>query len=118
MPEDPARSSQTGRIERLRPRGIRVDAGVEEGDEVGTRYDPMIAKLVAHGQTREESSLHARSLAKTEVGGLTTNLPFCAGSSRTRRCARETTTAFLDEYPPLSLRPRACRKGRGAAAGA
>ena len=37
---------QTGRIERLRlPEGVRVDAGVEEGDEVGIAYDPMIAKL-------------------------------------------------------------------------
>src|SRR6185437_7899746 len=41
---------QAGRVERLRlPTGIRVDAGVEEGDEVGTAYDPMIAKLIAHG---------------------------------------------------------------------
>ncbi len=39
---------QAGRIERLRlPGGIRVDAGVEEGDEIGTSYDPLIAKLIA-----------------------------------------------------------------------
>ena len=30
------------------PAGIRVDAGVEQGDEIGTSYDPMIAKLIAH----------------------------------------------------------------------
>ena len=47
---------QAGRIERLRlPTGIRVDAGVEEGDEVGVAYDPMIAKLIAHGPTRDEA---------------------------------------------------------------
>src|SRR5213076_2117891 len=47
---------QSGRIERLRlPAGIRVDAGVEEGDEVGTAYDPMIAKLIAYGATRDEA---------------------------------------------------------------
>ena len=41
---------QAGRVERLRlPAGIRVDAGVAEGDDVGTAYDPMIAKLIAHG---------------------------------------------------------------------
>ena len=45
---------QAGRIERLRlPAGIRVDAGVEEGDEIGTSYDPMLAKLIAHAPTRE-----------------------------------------------------------------
>ena len=39
---------QAGRIERLRlPTSVRVDAGVEEGDEIGTAYDPMIAKLIA-----------------------------------------------------------------------
>ena len=41
---------QAGRIERLRlPASVRVDAGVAEGDEIGTGYDPMIAKLIAHG---------------------------------------------------------------------
>src|SRR2546423_13558799 len=47
---------QTGRIERLRlPGGIRVDAGVEERDEVGIAYDPLIAKLIAHGTTRDDA---------------------------------------------------------------
>ena len=48
---------QAGRIERLRlPDGVRVDAGVEEGDEVGVAYDPMIAKLIAHGETRRRGA--------------------------------------------------------------
>src|SRR4051812_1426365 len=69
---------QTGRIERLRlPAGIRVDAGVEEGDEIGTSYDPMIAKLVAHGADRAAAlDRLAAALAETEVEGVTTNLPF------------------------------------------
>src|SRR5436305_11411219 len=47
---------QAGRLERLRlPTGIRVDAGVGEGDEVGTAYDPLLAKLIAHGDTRAEA---------------------------------------------------------------
>src|SRR5262249_7082080 len=47
---------QAGRIDRLRlPAGIRVDAGVQEGDEVGTAYDPMIAKLIARGPTRTDA---------------------------------------------------------------
>jgi Acetyl/propionyl-CoA carboxylase, alpha subunit len=47
---------QAGRIERLRlPSSVRVETGVAEGDEVGTAYDPMIAKLIAHGPTRDDA---------------------------------------------------------------
>ena len=69
---------QAGRIERLRlPAGIRVDAGVEEGDEIGTSYDPMIAKLIAHAPTRDEAlDRLAAALRETDVDGVTTNLPF------------------------------------------
>ena len=96
---------QTGRIERLRlPDGIRVDAGVAEGDEVGIAYDPMIAKLIAHGTTRGEAFDRLRSaLDETEVGGVTTNLPFLRWLvSHPLVRAGETTTAFLVEQPPLS----------------
>jgi acetyl/propionyl-CoA carboxylase alpha subunit len=69
---------QTGRIEKLRlPASVRVDAGVAEGDEIGTSYDPMIAKLIASGATRDEAlDRLAEALAETEVSGVTTNLPF------------------------------------------
>ena len=99
---------QAGRIERLHlPTGIRVDAGVEEGDEVGVAYDPMIAKLIAHGPTRDEALLRLRdALAETEVGGLTTNLPFLRWLvAHPAVRAGRTTTAFLAEYPPLSAPP-------------
>jgi acetyl/propionyl-CoA carboxylase alpha subunit len=99
---------QTGRIERLRlPEGIRVDAGVEEGDEVGVGYDPMIAKLIAHGRTREESFERLRkALDETEVEGLTTNLPFLRWLIRHPVVrAGQATTAFLTEYPPRSRPP-------------
>ena len=99
---------QAGRIERLRlPTGIRVDAGVAEGDEVGVSYDPMIAKLVAHGPTRDEALLRLRdALAETIVEGLTTNLPFLRWllAHPVVRAGRA-TTAFLSEYPPLSAPP-------------
>ncbi|MGH2922017.1 MAG: biotin/lipoyl-containing protein, partial [Gaiellaceae bacterium] len=99
---------QAGRIEHLRlPKAIRVDAGVEEGDEVGVAYDPMIAKLIAHGPTRDEALLRLRdALAETEVGGLTTNLPFLRWLVRHPAVrAGRTTTAFLAEHPPLSAPP-------------
>jgi acetyl/propionyl-CoA carboxylase alpha subunit len=100
---------QAGRIDRLRlPTGIRVDAGVAEGDAIGTSYDPMIAKLIAHAATREEAlDLLAESLAETEVAGITTNLPFLrwlVAHPSFREGA--VSTAFLTEHPPLSAVPR------------
>jgi acetyl/propionyl-CoA carboxylase alpha subunit len=99
---------QTGRLERLRlPGGIRVDAGVEEGDEVGTSYDPLLAKLIAHGSTREDAlDRLAAALAETEVGGVVTNLLFLRWLvAHPALRAGETTTAFLTEHPPLSAPP-------------
>ena len=70
----------TGRIEALRwpdGDGIRVDAGVELGTEVGGRFDPLLAKIVAHGADREEAlDRLAVALDETLVLGLTTNLRF------------------------------------------
>jgi acetyl/propionyl-CoA carboxylase alpha subunit len=99
---------QAGLIERLRlPEGIRIDAGVEQGDEIGTSYDPMIAKLIAHGPTRDDAlDRLADALAETEVGGLTTNLPFLRWLvAHPLVRAGQTTTAFLAENPPLSPAP-------------
>jgi acetyl/propionyl-CoA carboxylase alpha subunit len=101
---------QAGRIERLRLpsfAGPRVDAGVEEGDEVGLAYDPMIAKLIAHGRDREEAlETLASALAETEVEGTETNLPFLRWLvSHPVVRAGEATTAFLTEHPPLSAYP-------------
>ena len=101
---------QTGRLTRLQlPGDVRADAGVEEGDEVGLAYDPMIAKLVAHGETRDDAlDRLAGALAETEVEGVVTNLPFLRWlvahpAVRTGIA----TTAFLTEQPPLSQPPLA-----------
>ena len=70
----------TGRIEALRwPSGerIRIDAGVEVGDVVGGRFDPMLAKIIAWGPEREAAlDRLARALDETSVLGLVTNLRF------------------------------------------
>jgi len=99
---------QAGRVERLRlPDSIRVDAGVAEGDEIGTSYDPMIAKLIAYASTRAEAyDALAAALRETEVGGVTTNLPFLRWLVA-HPLVREgrTTTAFLTEHPPLTEPP-------------
>ena len=99
---------QTGRVSRLRlPTGVRVDAGVEEGDEVGLRYDPLLAKLIAHGATRDEALAKlATALAETEVDGITTNLPFLRWLvAHPSVRAGHTTTAFVVENVPLSPHP-------------
>ena len=99
---------QVGRIERLRfSTTARVDAGVAEGDEVGLSYDPMIAKLVVHGPTRDEAlTALSTALADTVVEGVTTNLPFLRWlAAHPVIRAGEATTAFLTEHPSLSRVP-------------
>jgi acetyl-CoA/propionyl-CoA carboxylase biotin carboxyl carrier protein len=70
----------TGTVELLRwpiGEGIRVDAGIEPGSVVGGRFDPMLAKVVAHGRDRAEAlGRLTAALDGTVVLGLTTNLRF------------------------------------------
>ncbi|WP_263262223.1 acetyl/propionyl/methylcrotonyl-CoA carboxylase subunit alpha [Pseudomonas sp. RIT-PI-S] len=57
--------------------GRRVDSGVQEGDEVSPFYDPMLAKLIAWGENREEARLRLLAmLAQTTVAGVKTNRHF------------------------------------------
>ena len=67
----------------------------------------MIAKLIAHGATRDEAlDRLAAALAETEVDGVTTNLPFLRWLvAHPALRAGDTTTAFLVEHPPLSAPP-------------
>jgi len=56
--------------------GIRIDSGVFGGWRVPREYDSMLAKLIAHGRTREEAiGRMRRALAETIVGGIRTNVP-------------------------------------------
>jgi acetyl-CoA/propionyl-CoA carboxylase, biotin carboxylase, biotin carboxyl carrier protein len=99
---------QAGRLERLHlPTGIRVDAGFEEGDEIGTSYDSLIAKLIAHADSREAAlDQLAVALEETEIAGVTTNLSFLRWLvAHPELRAGEVTTAFLTEHPPLSQTP-------------
>jgi 3-methylcrotonyl-CoA carboxylase alpha subunit len=70
---------QTGRITHLRlaDDDARVDTGIRQGDEITSHYDPLIAKIIAHGPTREEAFRKlARALDLSWVAGCTTNLEF------------------------------------------
>ncbi len=83
------------------PRRARVDQALESGQEVGTAYDPMLAKVVVHGSDREAArAALVRALDDTAVLGLTTNVGFCrdlAASSAYE--AGEVHTAWLDTDP-------------------
>jgi acetyl/propionyl-CoA carboxylase alpha subunit len=109
---------QAGTLERLRlPETVRVDAGVEEGDEVGIANDPKIAKLIAPGETRGETlDRLASALDEVDVDGVVTNLPFLRWLvAHPAVRAGDTTTAFLVENPPLSApRPATPPPWRGA----
>ena len=57
--------------------GVRVDTGVESGDEISGSFDSMVAKLIVTGATREEALARSRrALAEMQVEGLPTVLPF------------------------------------------
>jgi acetyl-CoA/propionyl-CoA carboxylase biotin carboxyl carrier protein len=55
--------------------GIRVDSGVAEGDTVPVHYDPLVAKLVVSGETRQAALARAeRALGEFAILGITTNI--------------------------------------------
>ena len=71
----------TGHLIRLAPPAetlnVRVDTGVEEGDEITPFYDPMIAKLIVWDETRDGALARMRkALADYQVAGVTTNIDF------------------------------------------
>ena len=119
--EDPYRGflPSTGRLSRYRPPvagwaddgaangrrgldGIRVDDGVYEGGEVSMFYDPMIAKLITWGETRDEAAdLQIAALDNFEIEGLGHNIDFVSAIMQHPRFrSGELTTGFIaEEYP-------------------
>ncbi|WP_017729911.1 acetyl-CoA carboxylase biotin carboxylase subunit [Nafulsella turpanensis] len=81
--EDPANNflPDIGKLQTYqRPQGpgIRVDDGFEQGMDIPIYYDPMIAKLVTYGDTREEARLRMiRAIEEYQITGIETTLPFC-----------------------------------------
>ena len=78
--EDPANGflPSIGRLDHfVMPEGVRVDTGVEQGGEVSQFYDPMIAKLIVHAETREEAAEDlAEAARQVEVWPVKTNAAF------------------------------------------
>ncbi|MFP3913910.1 MAG: acetyl/propionyl/methylcrotonyl-CoA carboxylase subunit alpha [Actinomycetota bacterium] len=108
--EDPAAGflPVTGEIRRVRfPRldNLRVDSGVEDGSRISPHYDPMLAKVVAWGPTREEAvRLLARSLESTSIHGSTTNRNLLVRILRHPEfLAGDTDTHFLSRHDPGEL---------------
>jgi propionyl-CoA carboxylase alpha chain len=119
--EDPYRGflPSTGRLTRYRPPvqgwtddgaengrrgvdGIRVDDGVYDGGEVSMFYDPMIAKLITWGQSRDEAAdLQIAALDRFEIEGLGHNIDFVSAIMQHPRFrSGEITTGFIaEEYP-------------------
>ncbi|HTT51900.1 MAG TPA: biotin carboxylase N-terminal domain-containing protein [Streptosporangiaceae bacterium] len=85
--------------------GIRVDAGVTAGSHVGLHYDAMLAKVVAHGPTRDVARRRlARCLAETRLHGVTSNRDLLVGILReTDFASGQTDTGYLGRHDPGQL---------------
>ena len=123
---------------------MRIDTGVRAGDEVGVRYDPMLAKIIAHAEDRDACIDRMQAvLAETAVLGVATNLGFLrwaldqpafrAGEAGTDFVEREWSADLVPELPEdvrraalarmhadvepvVRARPAAARRARGRAA--
>jgi geranyl-CoA carboxylase alpha subunit len=112
--EDPANGflPASGKISMWRPaqgEGLRIDHGIFEGAEISPFYDPMIAKIIAHGRTREEARRRLiHGLEDTTVFGLPTNRDFLIDILKHTVFAEgKATTAFLVEDFTAAERARA-----------
>jgi propionyl-CoA carboxylase alpha chain len=82
--------------------GIRWDSGVEKGMIIGTDFDPMLAKVIAHDSTRDlAASKLARELEKTYFGGFINNIDFLINILRDDNFTDgKTTTDYIETYLP------------------
>jgi 3-methylcrotonyl-CoA carboxylase alpha subunit len=88
--------------------GLRIDTGVRAGDEITPYYDPMIAKLIAHGGTRDEAIARLRAaLAEYQVVGVHTNIEFLHRLTRTASFTGADLDTALIERERAQLLPSA-----------
>ncbi|WP_336110920.1 5-oxoprolinase/urea amidolyase family protein [Streptomyces sp. PTD9-10] len=110
--EDPSRGHRpsAGLLTRVEfPAGVRVDGWVETGTEVTTSYDPMLAKVVAHGSDRAHALRRLdEALARTRVDGIETNLglvraALTAPDFRAAAHSTATLTGVTDPTPRIEV---------------
>ena len=106
--EDPYRDfmPSTGRLQRFRIpenlESVRIDTGIEEGSEVSMFYEPMIAKLIAHGDNRDQAIDNMlAALDQFYISGVSHNLNFlCSIFQNDRFKVGDTTTNFIQQQYP------------------
>ena len=114
----------TGRLVALKlpqGEGIRVDTGVETGSEITAFYDPMIAKLIAHGATREQALARlGAALELTVVAGPRSNVAFLGALCRAKEFrAGAVDTGFIERNgTALGLAPQGVDRAAAAAGAA
>jgi propionyl-CoA carboxylase alpha chain len=108
--EDPVTDflPMSGRVDRFAFQeivGLRIDSGIESGSDVSVHYDPMIAKVIAWAETRDEAaSLLASGLQRARIHGIVTNRDLLVGIIRHPEfIAGQTDTHFLERHSPADL---------------
>jgi propionyl-CoA carboxylase alpha chain len=106
--EDPDKNfmPSIGRIQTYRPpeesSNLRNDTGVEEGSEISIYYDPMIAKLISYGETRDVARQRlSQALDSFCIRGISDNISFLnALATHPKFAAGDMSTAFIEEHFP------------------
>ena len=97
--------------------GIRLDSGVTEGQEITAYYASMLAKLVAWGPDRKESTARRiRALQSFPVLGIATNIPFLLRAlAHPGFSSGEYDTGFISKHDELTAPPEAVHLNKVAA---
>jgi 3-methylcrotonyl-CoA carboxylase alpha subunit len=109
--EDPANAyrPETGKIRLYRQpegNGVRIDSGIDLGSKIGPYYDSLLAKVIAHGETRGQASQRLlRALNDFAIGGVKTNQAFLASLITRPAFHRELDTRYIERLFPSGWQP-------------
>lgn len=121
--EDPQANfaPSTGRIEHvILPSNVRIEAGVDDGDEISPHYDPMIAKVILKRENRREAiEALDHALARASISGVVSNIDFLRRLlSHPEVDGKHPDTEFIDRSIDLLIAPKKPLIGQIAAAAA